>query len=58
MLLKNKTTHMQSLHLSDGSVVVARPFRTITINESINNLNSDVWEVVGENKPKLKEIKK
>lgn len=59
MLLKNKTTHTQSIYLSDGSIVSARPYRTIIINEKVDNLNQNVWEVVGENESlkKKKEIK-
>jgi len=44
MILKNKTNATQSVVLSDGTQVVARPYRTIDVKETPKNLDKAVWE--------------
>ena len=60
MIIKNKTNSMQKITLSDGSVVTARFFRTITLDEKIKELNPSIWEQekVAEKKTDKIEVKK
>jgi hypothetical protein len=47
MIARNKTRYSQKLFLDDGNVVVVRPFRSITLDEQVNELDSQIWEVTG-----------
>ena len=53
MIIRNKTGHTQSVYLKDGSIVSARPYRSITIDDTMTGLDTKVWEVEGKQEVKV-----
>ena len=48
---------MQSVHLKDGSVVYARPYRSVTIDDTTAGLDTKVWQVEGKKEVKVEPVK-